>query len=82
MRYVIVQPFGGETTTGGGPYLEWLGEHAHELPPGVRVFALDPEHHDFLHQWFPRNASLDRISTRFTDDGVEVTLALAAPLPN
>ena len=78
MRYVTVQSSNGGTMTNPRPYLEWLGEHAHELPPGARAFALDPEHYDFSHQWSPRSASFDRMSTRFTDDGVEVTLVLAA----
>lgn len=78
MRYVTVQSSDGGTMTDVDPYLEWLGEHADELPPGARAFALDPEHYDFSRTWSPRSASFDRMSTRFTDDGVEVTLVLAA----
>jgi hypothetical protein len=75
---VTVQSSNGGTMTDVHPYLEWLGEHADELPPGARAFALDPEHYDFSHEWSPRSATFDRMSTRSTDDGVEVTLVLAA----
>lgn len=78
VRYVTVRSSDGGTMTDVRPYLAWLGDHADELPPGARAFALDPEHYDFSHPWSPRSASFDRISTRFTDDGVEVTLVLAA----
>lgn len=78
MRYATVESSDGGTMTDIRPYLEWLGQHADELPPGARAFALHPEHYDFSHQWCPRSASFDRMSTRHTDDGVEVTLVLAA----
>ncbi len=78
MRYVTVESSDGGTMTDIRPYLEWLTEHADELPPGARAFALHPEHYDFSHEWCPRSASFDRMSTRSTDDGVEVTLVLAA----
>jgi hypothetical protein len=78
VRYGTVQSSNGGTMSDVCPYLEWLGEHAHELPPGAQAFALDPEHYDFSRQWSPRSASFDQMSTRFTEDGVEVTLVLAA----
>jgi hypothetical protein len=78
VRYATVQFSDDGTMTDVLPYLEWLGAHADELPPGARAFALDPEHYDFSHEWCPRSASFDRMSTRFTDDGVVVTLVLAA----
>ncbi len=78
MRYVTVQSSNGGTMTDIRPYLEWLGAHADELPPGARAFALDPEHYDFSHTWCPRSASFDTMSVQFTDDGVEVILVLAA----
>ncbi|MFI2363008.1 hypothetical protein [Promicromonospora sp. NPDC019610] len=78
MRYVTMESSDGGTTTDIRPYLEWLSKLADELPPGARSFALDPEHYDFSHGWSPRSASFDRMSTRSTDDGVEVTLVLAA----
>lgn len=65
VRYVTVQSSDGGTTTDVRPYLEWLGEHAHELPPGARAFAFDPEHYDFSHTWSPRSASFDQMSMRF-----------------
>jgi hypothetical protein len=78
VRYATVQFSDDGTMTDVLPYLEWLGAHADELPPGARAFALDPEHYDFSHEWCPRSASFDRMSTRYTDDGVVVTLVLAA----
>lgn len=78
MRYVKVESTGGGSMADPREYLEWLAEHAEELPPGARAFATHPEHYDFGHQWCPRGASFDRMSTRFTDDGVVVTLVLAA----
>ncbi|MBE1875391.1 hypothetical protein [Myceligenerans pegani] len=78
MHYVKVETTGGGSWTDPRDYLDWLGEHADELPPGARAFATHPEHYDFSHQWCPRSASFDRMSTRFTDDGVVVTLVLAA----
>ncbi len=78
MRYASVQFSDDGTMTDVRPYLEWLDAHADELPPGARAFALDPEHYDFSHEWCPRSASFDRMSTRYTDDGVVVTLVLAA----
>ncbi|MBO0607994.1 hypothetical protein [Myceligenerans salitolerans] len=78
MRYVKVESTGGGSMTDPREYLEWLAEHAEELPPCARAFATHPEHYDFSHPWCPRSASFDRMSTRFTDDGVVVTLVLAA----
>lgn len=78
VRYVTVESSDGGTTTDIRRYLGWLREHADELPPGAQAFALHPEHYDFSHEWCPRSASFDRMSTRSTDDGVEVTLVLAA----
>ncbi|WP_169736329.1 hypothetical protein [Promicromonospora kroppenstedtii] len=78
VRYATVESSDGGTMTDVRPYLAWLEQHADELPPGARTFALHPEHYDFSHQWCPRSASFDRMSTRHTDDGVEVVLVLAA----
>ncbi|MBL0888728.1 hypothetical protein [Myceligenerans indicum] len=78
VRYVKVESTGGGSWTDPRDYLDWLAEHADELPPGARAFATHPEHYDFSHPWCPRSASFDRMSTRFTDDGVVVTLVLAA----
>ncbi|MEV0949665.1 hypothetical protein [Promicromonospora sp. NPDC050249] len=77
MRYATVQFSNGGTTTDVRPYLAWLDAHADELPPSARAFALDAEHYNFTHQWCPRSASFDQLSTRFTDDGLVGTLVLA-----
>lgn len=78
VRYVKVESTGGGSLTDPQDYLKWLAQHAEELPHGARAFATQPEHYDFSHQWCPRSASVDRMSTRFTDDGIVVTLVLAA----
>ena len=78
MRYVTVEWEHGGTTTDPRAYLAWLADHADELPPGARAFALDPAHYDFSDQWSPRSASFDRMSTRLVAGRSDVTLVLAA----
>ena len=36
-----------QRTFDAGPYVEWLTNHAAELPPGARAFATHPTHYDY-----------------------------------
>lgn len=78
MRYVTVEPTGVGYSIDTRPWLAWLDEHVDELPPGAQAVARDPEHRNIWHQWSPRLAKFESLTSRHTEDGAAVTLVLSA----
>lgn len=78
MRHIIVERTDDGYVVDQRPYVAWLDDHADELPPGARALALDPEHRDHWHEWSPRSATFETLSTQHTDDAAAGTLVLRA----
>lgn len=78
MRYVTVEPTRNGFCIDTDPWHAWLDEHADELPPGARAVAADPEHRNIWHEWSPRLAKFESLTSRHTDDGAAATLVLSA----